>query len=263
VLCSKCSSSIDDDAQVCRDCGAPVDARTIAIAVATPPSACKKCGAALPEGSLFCLKCGRPVDPEPDHVLTATTRVEIAALPPRKRKRRNRPVTILFLALILIGIICWAVFSDDEVAQQFRDYVTGARAETIVETPFSIKPRSFSAYKFAVPPGAISVTVTGPFDVSGNSDNNVEAYVLTESAFAIWQSGYSTSTHYESGRVAQGTINAKLPSGAGNYYLVFNNNFSPRTAKAVHATVTLQYETWAPDWLLRLKEKIWNWIGLN
>jgi hypothetical protein len=99
-------------------------------------------------------------------------------------------------------------------------------------------------------------------NAANNVDNNVEVYVLSEAAFAVWQNGYAATSVYESGRVAEGTIQAELPAGAGIYYLVFNNKFSPKTAKNVTATVSLRYKSWLPEWFRRSKERMWNWLGL-
>jgi hypothetical protein len=194
----------------------------------------------------------------------------IAVRPPATRRKRKRPIATWILLLVLIGIISWVAVSDSTYAQELRDQVTGVRAEVIVETPFSVQPKSIAYYKFTVPPGAISATVTGQFSATvtenaspKGADNNIETSLLTESAFAVWQGGYSTSTHYESGRVAQGTINVELPSGAGVYYLVFNNKFSARAGKNVTANVIVQYKTWLPEWMLLLKQRLWNWMGLT
>jgi hypothetical protein len=114
--------------------------------------------------------------------------------------------------------------------------------------------------------------VTGQFSAEGrstkkndkgNNDNSIEAYVLTDSAFVVWRNGYSTGTRYESGKVSQGSIDAALPAGSGIYYLVFSNRFSQRTDKNVHAVVLLHYQTWMPEWLLRMKERTWDWLGLT
>jgi len=196
------------------------------------PVLCKKCGSELPEGAKECLNCGQP----------------------RPRPRFG----IWVLLAILIGMISWAGLSDNPYAQEFRDDVSGVQAQTIVQAPFSVEPHSFSSYKFSVPSGAMGVTLTGQFAAAGISENNIEVCVLTDSAFAVWSNGYSTSNHYESGRVAQGDINAALPSGAGIYYLVFNNKFSQRTPKAIHATVLLHYRSLIGEWIYRLRD----WLGL-
>ena len=64
-------------------------------------------------------------------------------------------------------------------------------------------------------------------------DNDVEVYVLSEPAFAVWQNGYATSSVYESGRVSKGEMQAEVPAGAGVYYLIFSNKFTPKTSKNV------------------------------
>ena len=44
-------------------------------------------------------------------------------------------------------------------------------------------------------------------------DNGIEVYVLSESSFAIWQTGYVTSSVFESGRIAQGKIAGRPAAG--------------------------------------------------
>ncbi len=95
----------------------------------------------------------------------------------------------------------------------------------------------------------------------GPANNDIEVHVLAEAAFAAWQSGYATNTYYSSGRVSQGDINAVLPPGAGAYYVVFNNKFSPRTAKTVQIDLDLRYSQWLPDWVLKVKEQFWSPLG--
>jgi hypothetical protein len=186
-----------------------------------------------------------------------------AAIPPTlSRANQRRRITIWLILLVLLGAGSWVLFGEDPYAQEVRDDVTGAETQTIVETPFSVKAHSFSYFKFTVPPGAVSVTVTGPFSAEGDPDNNIEAYILTDSAFVLWSKGYATSTHYESGKVTQGSMNVELPTGAGIYYLVFDNKFSPKAAKTIHATALLHYKTWIPEWLLRMKDRFWNSLGI-
>jgi hypothetical protein len=55
-------------------------------------------------------------------------------------------------------------------------------------------------------------------------------------------------------------IDAPLP-GAGVYDLVFSNRTSPNP-KTVHATVLLRYKSGWPNTILRMKERLWNSIGL-
>jgi len=175
----------------------------------------------------------------------------------------------VYLILLVLATL-WVSLGNDPVAPLLRDEITGARTQTIVETSLSVKPQSFSFYEFTVPPGAVNVRVTGQFSAEGRpdkksdkgSDNNIEAYVLTDSAFVVWRNGYATGSRYASDKISHATIDAALPAGSGIYYLVFNNRFSQRTEKTVHTAVLLHYQTWMPEWLLRIKERLWNWFGL-
>jgi len=277
VLCSKCGASLPNGSQSCPACGAlelaTADDPTVAVAIL---SVCSKCGTGLPEGSQFCLKCGHPVRTEPIAEEPATVHLATAPEKVKLAQRRSRPpVLLLCLVLVLAGLVGWIAYSDNPAAQELRDDITGARTQTIIETPFSVKPHTFSSYEFTVPAGAVEVAVTGDFNAAGspakdkgkdkdkNADNNIEVYVLTETAFVAWRDGFSTGSYYESGRTAGGTVRAKIPSGAGHYYLVFSNNFSARTAKNVEATVLLHYRALLSESLNRLRARLWNGLGFD
>jgi hypothetical protein len=181
---------------------------------------------------------------------------------PKLVRRRSKPKTAIWIALLMLPAIAWVVLSNNAAAQELREFITMSHTETITEGDFSVRPRSFSSFKFTVPPGAIHVSVNGQFRTSGGSsdENNMEAFLLNDEAFAAWQSGYSTDTYYESGETSQGEINAVLPSAGGAYYLLFKNESSSRTGEEVHAVVSLHYNRWFPEWLLRLREQLWRGV---
>jgi hypothetical protein len=248
----------------------------------TPPAAkvllgCSKCGASLPDEAQFCLKCGKPVSSPPKSPAV------VEALPPEIRQpRRPRRVFLWILLVVLVGVILWAGTSDSPSAQQVQEFVGWKHDRIILDAPFSVGPHTFRYYKFALPEGSVNVAVVGQFTSAADSsnagnrrdtpraknkekdqeiDNNVEVYVLTEPAFTIWQNGYATSSLYESGRVAEGTVQADVPAGAGIYYLVFSNKSAPKAPKSVHATVVLRYKSWLPEWFRVMKGRFLDWIG--
>jgi hypothetical protein len=177
------------------------------------------------------------------------------------------------------------VTSDSSGAQQLQEFVGLKQDRVILDSSFSVGPHTFRYYKFALPEGSVNVAVIGQFtsvpDSLGSSnrkdtsdknkereksndsknDSNIEVYVLTDSAFTIWQNGYATSSLYESGKVAGGTVQTEVPAGAGIYYLVFSNRAAPKTPKAVHATMLLRYKSWLPDWFRRMKGRVMDWVG--
>ncbi len=247
----------------------------------TPPATkvllgCAKCGASLPDEAQFCLKCGKPVS------LPPKSPVVVETLPPEIRQaRRTRPILVGILFAILAGIILWAGMSDSQSAQEVQEFVGWKHDRIILDAPFSVGPHTFRYYKFALPEGSVNVAVVGQFTSaadasnSGNrkdsaknnnqeteqADNGVEVYVLTDAAFTVWQNGYATSSLYESGKVAEGRVQAEIPAGAGIYYLVFSNKSSPKVAKKVNATVLLRYKSWLPEWFRMMKGRALDWVG--
>ena len=232
---------------------------------------CSKCGATLPDEAQFCLKCGKPVAISREvPVKVQRPIVNVAALPIKKRR-----IVLWVLVGLLLGTVLWAETSDSPFAQQVQELVGWKHDQTILEAPFSIAAHNFRYYKFDLPEGSTNVSIIGQFtsaadkksagakpkDGADGDDNDVEVYVLSEPAFAVWQNGYATSSVYESGRVSQGSMQADLPAGPGVYYLIFSNKFSAKTSKNINASVLLRYKSWLPQSFRRIKERFWNWVG--
>jgi len=250
----------------------------VSISTNTTPSSaarvilgCSGCGATLPDEAQFCLKCGKPISlPPKEQVKVEEPLVQLA--PPKIKKRR---IVLWVLLGLCLGAILWAATSDSPFAQGIQELVGWKHDQTVLETPFSITAHNFRYYKFDLPEGSMNVSIVGQFTATSAEkktasakakdaveDKDVEVYVLSEPAFAVWQNGYATSSVYESGRVSEGTMQAELPAGAGVYYLVFSNKFSPATGKNVNASVLLRYKSWLPDSFRRMKERFLNWVGL-
>jgi len=256
---------------------------------ATPPPSrvqlgCSKCGASLPEEAQFCLKCGKPVSSPPK--ITAVAEVLPPAEPPRPRRKRR--VMVWVLLALLVAFILWVLNSDSTLAQEIQEFVGFKQDRVILDNTFSVGPHTFRYYKFSLPEGSVNVAAVGQFKSvaegpgasrnsasanneagdknkvkdADNNDNNIEAYVLNESAFTVWQNGYATSSLYDSGSVAESAVQADIPAGAGIYYLVFSNKSAPKASKAVHATVMLRYKSWLPDSFRRMKGRISEWFGV-
>jgi hypothetical protein len=189
-------------------------------------------------------------------------------------RRRRRILMWSFVPVLLVGFL-WLATSRRPAAQEVQEFVHWSQVQTIVDGQAAINPGSFWSHEFTVPPGALDVSITGEFSASAVSpqrstnknnktgkdrDNGIEALVLTNSAFVVWGSGYSSDALYQSSSTAGDVIDAPLPQGAGVYDLVFSNKAS-QFGKAVHATVVLRYKSGWPNAVLRLKERLWNWIG--
>jgi hypothetical protein len=218
---------------------------------------CNKCFEYLPDDAKFCLKCGQAVGS-----------VKVDAIPVSKpfvvhkeklpQARNNSSIAIVVILLLLLAGGWWIATSTQPFAQRTREIASGAHTEAVTEKTLSVSAHSFSSYKFSVPAGAVNVMVGGQFASKDGAENEVQVYVLSDEAFVTWRNGFAISPYYDSGKVVQGSIQAELPIGEGTYYLVFNNNFSVKTAKTVQADVSLHYNTWWPDWLFHLKDKLWS-----
>jgi hypothetical protein len=184
---------------------------------------------------------------------------------------------------LLAGFLLWAGISDSTTAQQVQEFIGWKHDRIILDAAFPVGAHTFRYYKFALPEGSVNVAVVGQFTSAAENpnagtrkgtakarntakedqdiDNNVEVFVLTDSAFTVWQKGYATSSLYESGKAAEGNVHADVPAGAGIYYLIFSNKSSPKTPKSVHATIVLRYKSWLPEWCRRIKGRVLDWIG--
>jgi hypothetical protein len=239
----------------------------------------------LPEGAQFCLDCGKPVSVAPKIPPQKETAVDphaveiIPPLPPRRPPRRR--VFLWVVLAVVVAVVVWIGASDNPYAQGVQELVGWKHDQTVLDAPFSVGPHTFRYYKFNLPEGSVNVAIVGEFKAvneanknsrgESNGDSNkdstdgesgIEAYVLSDAAFTVWQNGYATSAVYESGRVSEGKVQADLPAGAGVYYLVFSNKFAPKTAKSVNASVLLRYKSWLPESFRKMKERLLNWLGL-
>jgi hypothetical protein len=220
-----------------------------------------------------------PTAKDPDVVVEINIKQSPAAATPPpplvvRSPGRKRHYVLWTIFVLLVGVFLWLATSSNPFAEGIQELAGNKHDEAVVDLPFSVAAKNFRYYKFNLPEASTNVAILGDFTVvpdaggrkngsnrqSAQGDSDIEVYVLSESSFAIWQTGYGTSSVFESGRVPQGKIASDLPPGAGVYYLVFNNKFSPSIAKKVDATVVLHYKNWIPGWIRQVKGELQSWI---
>lgn len=214
---------------------------------------CPKCGMESTDDSQFCRKCG-------SGLLTPTT-----AVPLQIKQPVVRPlfVVVLLLGLVILGWM-WDHASHQQAARSvpktaierdnanIADFYGKQGNEPVQPSPqlrtvnigrgaLSVAAMHLSFYMLAVPAGAHNVRVQGHFQASGGIGNDIEVLLLKDEQFTNWKNGHTTPTYYYSGKITVGDVQAVLPDGPGAYYLVFNNNFSALTAKAVVFNGTMTY----------------------
>jgi len=167
----------------------------------------------------------------------------------------------IFLALLLIAIV-WVTLSGNPFAASLREIGGDKPDQFVLQRTFPLAPRGFRYYTFGLPSGSRRVALVGEFAVAPEANkpptgggestaSGVELLVLSETAFAAWQSGGSAASVYDSGRVSHGDVHAELPAGAGVYYAVFSNKFPAAGAINVRASLRLHVSSWLPEWLRR------------
>ena len=265
MFCSRCGVSLAEGAQFCVDCGHMVDETLPAASMPANVTVCSNCSKSILPGANFCANCGNAAPPVTIISIANgnSAAAAAAAYEPvhwqRRRPSSSRKIVLWLLVLAIVVAFGWLVTADNSIASQLKAYLITEHAETITEGSVTLKPHGFVSYRVSVPEGAIDVAVTGQFDASGRAENDIQALLLTDSEFVVWQSGYATSPFYDSGKVSQGNLQAGLPARAGTYYLIFSNKPS-RVEKTVHVMAGLRYDTWLPDPLVYLKQKIWGWF---
>ncbi len=101
-----------------------------------------------------------------------------------------------------------------------------------------VKPGAYFYEKFVVD-RVKDAHVTGSFNASGGTGNDIEVLLLEESNFENWKNGHSAPALYSSGHITTGKIDVPLGQ-TGTYYIIFSNIFS-QSEKQVFSDISLTY----------------------
>lgn len=208
---------------------------------------CTRCGTDLPDDSVFCRKCG--------HALGQAHNVDAgAAAAPALEPEKPKRVGLYLVIGLALGVLIVAWLVNQGTQDKARPNRPAAAFQvpppppqpqlhkvTIGSGAITVNAGGYLYFTLSVPAGATNVRIEGRFSATGGSGNDIEVFVITDDGFTNWKNGHSTPTYYNSGKVTVGEVNAVLPDGAGTYYLVFNNNFSLVTPKAVQESLSLTY----------------------
>jgi len=107
-------------------------------------------------------------------------------------------------------------------------------AKPLTESTFIVGPRVYKYTQFS----STGSHVSGRFQAQGGSGNDIQVFIFDADGFENWKNHHSASTYYNSGKVTVGTIDAQL--GPGTYFLVFDNNFSLVSNKAISSDIKMQ-----------------------
>jgi hypothetical protein len=197
---------------------------------------CGTCGSETPNDSRFCRICGDSFT-----IASGTARRGRGAT-----NSQQTTVVILVIVAALLGFACYAYSTHRAAADRYAlstfDRVTKKPHNIALSNQsVNINQLGYSYFKLDVPANASSVVLQGNFTASGGAGNTIEAFVFSEADYVNWQNWHVTAPFYSSGKVTMGSMEINLPSGAGTYYLVFNNKFSLLSPKTVHLDAELTY----------------------
>jgi hypothetical protein len=204
---------------------------------------CRYCGASIAEDAQFCAKCGKAQTTPTAGVGGGTAVQQQPSAPPEPTKKSSATRWVLF-AVVLLILFIGVKLSEKSSSAPSVPMARQHFSNPWVNESFTIEPRKYRYWNITATSQTLNQRITGHFEATGGSGNDVEVFLLDEDGFTNFKNGHSTRTLYNSGKVTAGTIDVPLPftGDSKTYYLVFSNTFSLLTNKAVQAKVDFAYE---------------------
>lgn len=207
---------------------------------------CPSCGKELQDGSQFCHLCGKP-----------TVAAPAAATPQATGKTTAGTVVKVIGYGALFGVL-FALLLFRYVASQIHPSPTNhtptgpaATVPTPVMVPGSakfftgqliVKAGGYVFKKFTVESNMINFRITGSFDASGGTGNDIAAVLADEDEFQNWINGHQAKVFYSTGKITTAKVEIG-PLAPGRYIFAFSNTFSALTSKQVFAEIEASWIT--------------------
>ncbi|CAG0996333.1 hypothetical protein METP3_02986 [Methanosarcinales archaeon] len=151
-------------------------------------------------------------------------------------------IVIIILGLVSLGIAISGCVSDSSdnpssyASPVSKSPVYKTINQNIVNGFIPVKSGEYVYYQLSIPSQA---SVSGDFTAFGGSGNDIDIFILDETAYTNWINKHSVSTYYNSGQMTTGSITTSLP--AGKYYLIYSNTFSTFSDKNVKTNLDVSY----------------------
>jgi len=171
--------------------------------------------------------------------------------PVRKSNRRLLPWVLGVGAVLIVGTL---ILSNSNGTRS-NDGTRVARAASAPEPKTRYVPvdqkvatgqvvvraGGYVQYRITITPEMLGPTVTGAFNASGGSGNDIQAVIADEMNYTNWINGHPAQVFWGTqGKQTTGNIEVRLRPGV--YYLAFSNRFSAFTEKQVFLEVDLNYK---------------------
>jgi len=152
----------------------------------------------------------------------------------------------------IVGAVIWANVGSsskadsDPAAAQSASTPAAPRiryvpaSQKVATGQIAVKAGGYVQYRIRIEPEMRDAHVTGSFNASGGSGNDIEAVIAGESEYTNWINGHAARVLYGThGKKTTDSFDVRLPPG--EYYLVFSNKFSTLSDKYVFTEVDLKY----------------------
>ncbi|HYW38106.1 MAG TPA: emp24/gp25L/p24 family protein [Terriglobales bacterium] len=172
--------------------------------------------------------------------------------PPVRKPAGRLPWIIGLAAALVIGTIVLMnnkgqsrTGDDSGTTAQAASNVAKTRyvpvSQKIATGQIVVRANGYVQYRITITPEMIGPTVTGNFNASGGSGNDIQAVIADEENYTNWINGHQAQAFWTTqGKQTTGNIEATLKPGM--YYLAFSNKFSAFTEKQVFLDVDLNYK---------------------
>lgn len=142
----------------------------------------------------------------------------------RAMRRRTLVLVIATVLVLVAGIVILLGFILGSPGSQtvcFNPGVSCPAGEDIVNGPITVNASQYNYYQFSIQYGTQNLNVHAQWSSGGS----IGVYIVNATELIDWQTGHGLRSFYNSGQVAQGDVNLRVPSD-DLYYLVFDNTFS-------------------------------------
>lgn len=151
----------------------------------------------------------------------------------------------------IIGVIIWINVSKSSKADPDAGTGSGATAsapriryvpvsQKIASGQVVVKASGYVQYRIRIDPEMREAHVTGSFNASGGSGNDISAVIAGENEYTNWINGHEARVFYGThGKKTTDNFDVRLPPG--EYYFVLSNKFSAFSDKYVFIEADLKY----------------------
>ncbi len=156
------------------------------------------------------------------------------------------------LALVVVGIFILISYNRDRPNVSGTSNARAIRASSassvryvpvnhkIASGQVVVRANGYVQYRIQITPDMRDARISGSFNVSGGSGNDIAAVIASESEYTNWINGHQARVYYGTqGKKTTDSFDVRL--GPGTYYFAISNKFSVFSDKHVFLEVGLNY----------------------